>query len=110
MLRATSFLALCFSLQAQQGGRGGGNAAGPPPSIEHRTNGMQKVDGFFPVYWDERSGSLFLEIPKFDSDFLLSTGLAAGLGSNDIGLDRGQSGQGRLVYFERVGPKLLLYQ
>ena len=71
---------------------------------------MQKLDGFFPVYWDERSGSLYLEIPRLDSDLLLSTGLAAGLGSNDIGLDRGQSGQGRLVYFERVGPKVLLYQ
>jgi len=71
---------------------------------------MQKLDGFFPMYWDERTGSLFLEIPRFDSDFLYSTGLAAGLGSNDIGLDRGQSGQGRLVYFERVGPKVLLYQ
>ncbi len=71
---------------------------------------MQKLDGFFPLYWDERAGTLWLEIPRFDSDFLLSTGLAAGLGSNDIGLDRGQSGQGRLVYFQRVGPKVLLYQ
>jgi hypothetical protein len=71
---------------------------------------MQKLDGFFPMYWDDRTGSLWLEIGRFDSDFLYSTGLAAGLGSNDIGLDRGQSGQGRLVYFERVGPKVLLYQ
>src|SRR5690349_18604874 len=109
MLRATSILILCFTLQAQQGGRGNA-AGGPAPSIEQRTSGLQKLDGFFPVYWDERTGSLLLEIPRFDSDFLLSTGLAAGLGSNDIGLDRGQSGQGRLVYFERVGPKVLLYQ
>ena len=71
---------------------------------------MQKLDGFFPMYWDERAGSLWLEISRFDSDFLMSNGLAAGLGSNDIGLDRGQIGQGRLVYFERVGPKVLLYQ
>src|SRR5262249_25564464 len=82
----------------------------PPQSIEQRTANMQKLDGFFPLYWDERAGSLFLEIPRFDSDFLLSTGLAAGLGSNDIGLDRGQGGQGRLVYFARVGPKVFLYQ
>jgi hypothetical protein len=110
MLRATLFLFVSLTVLAQQGGRGGNAAGGPPPSIEQRTNGMQKLDGFFPLYWDERSGSLWLEISRFDSDFLLSTGLAAGLGSNDIGLDRGQSGQGRLVYFERIGPKVLLFQ
>ncbi len=71
---------------------------------------MQKLDGYFPLYWDDRAGTLWLEIPKLDTDFLLSHGLAAGLGSNDIGLDRGQIGQGRLVYFEKVGPKVLLYQ
>ncbi|MCC7242473.1 MAG: hypothetical protein IT180_11160, partial [Acidobacteria bacterium] len=63
---------------------------GPPPSIDERISGMRKIDGYFPVYWDERSGSMFLEIPRFDAEFLFSTGLSAGLGSNDIGLDRGQ--------------------
>src|SRR6185437_14131312 len=68
-----------------QGGRGGGGgqqAAGPAQTIEARTAGMQKIDGFFPMYWEERTGSLFLEIPKFHYDFLLTAGLAAGLGSN----------------------------
>jgi hypothetical protein len=97
---------------AGQGGRGGGQgaAAGRAPTIDERTAGMQKLDGYFPLYWDDRTGSLFLEIPRFDTDFLLSTGLAAGLGSNDIGLDRGQGGQGRVVRFERIGPKVLLTQ
>ena len=71
---------------------------------------MQKLDGFFPLYWDERTGSLFLEISRFEQDFLYANGLAAGLGSNDIGLDRGQEGGGRLVRFERVGPRILLMQ
>jgi uncharacterized protein DUF4953/uncharacterized protein DUF5117/uncharacterized protein DUF5118 len=99
--------------QAAAGQRAGGAPAaqtGRAPSIDDRTTGMQKLDGFFPIYWDERSGSLFFEIPRFNSDFLLTTGLAAGLGSNDIGLDRGQGGQGRVVSFERVGPKVLLVQ
>src|SRR5262245_58793260 len=60
-----------------------------PQSVEDRTSGMKKLDGYFPLYWDERTGSLFLEIPRFDADFLYSNGLSAGLGSNDIGLDRG---------------------
>ena len=92
------------------GGRGGGQAAGPIGSIADRTAGMQKIDGYFPLYWDERTGSLFLEIPRFDADFLFTSGLAAGLGSNDIGLDRGGSGGGRLVSFQRVGPRVLLVQ
>jgi hypothetical protein len=71
---------------------------------------MQKLDGYFPIYWDERTGNLWLEIPRFDSDFLYTTGLAAGLGSNDIGLDRGQEGGARIVSFQRVGPRVLLVQ
>jgi hypothetical protein len=71
---------------------------------------MQKLDGYFPMYWDDRAGTLWLEIPRFDTDFLYTTGLAAGLGSNDIGLDRGQSGGGRIVSFQRVGPKILMMQ
>ncbi|HJZ70689.1 MAG TPA: zinc-dependent metalloprotease [Vicinamibacterales bacterium] len=104
------------TLVAQQpggGGRGSAQAAaagGPIPSIETRTSGMQKIDGYFPLYWDDRSGSLFIEIPRLDTDFLLTTGLSAGLGSNDIGLDRGSGGAGRLVYFQRVGPRVMLVQ
>jgi hypothetical protein len=79
-------------------------------TIAERTAGMQKIDGYFPLYWDERAGSLWLEIPRFDTDFLFVAGLAAGLGSNDIGLDRGVDGAARIVSFERVGPKVLLVQ
>jgi len=43
-----------------------------------------------PLYWDERTGSLWLEIPRFDTEFLYTTGLAAGLGSNDIGSTAGR--------------------
>ena len=80
-------------------------------SIEDRTSGMKKLDGYFPLYWDERTGSMFLEISRLDTEFLFSTGLSAGLGSNDIGLDRGSGrGGGRLVHFQRVGPRVMLVQ
>jgi hypothetical protein len=85
-------------------------AAGRIPSIDERTSGMQKIDGYVPLYWDERTGSMFLEISRFDTEFLLNTGLAAGLGSNDIGLDRGTGGGARLVSFQRVGPRVLMVQ
>src|SRR5450432_2222222 len=100
MPRLFAALYLLASLHAQQPGRGA--AALPPartPTIEERVTAMQKLDGFFPVYWDERTGNLYLEIPRFDTPVLYTTGLAAGLGSNDIGLDRGQEGGGKIVSF-----------
>jgi hypothetical protein len=91
-----------------------GRPAQPPTgesrSIADRTAGMTRLDGFVPLFWDERTGSLYFEIARFDREFLMATGLAAGLGSNDLGLDRGQEGGGRIVRFERVGPKVLLVQ
>jgi hypothetical protein len=111
-LTAVAVLILIGGAQAsaQQAAGGAPRAGGPSPSIDERVSGLKKIDGYFPLYWDERAGTLLLEIPRFDSEFLFSTGLSAGLGSNDIGLDRGQGGQGRVVTFQRVGPRVLLVQ
>ena len=113
-MRTTSLLAIALSLACStpafaQGGRGGGQAA-PTQTIDARTAGFQKLDGYMPLYWDDKTGSLWMEINKFDTEMLYSTGLTAGLGSNDIGLDRGQSGQGRVVKFQRIGPRVLMVQ
>lgn len=78
------------------------------PSIAARTNGLDLRDGFFPLYWDAREGKVWLEIPALDKDFLYVHSLVAGLGSNDVGLDRSQLGAERIVRFERVGPRVLL--
>src|SRR3984957_20246227 len=112
MLRTLLLSTLSLSmLHAQgRGGAGAAQAGGRIPPIEERVTGMQKLDGYFPLYWDERTGSLFLEIPRFNAELLFAGGLAAGLGSNDIGLDRGQEGGGRLATFTRVGPKVFLVQ
>jgi hypothetical protein len=82
----------------------------PLPSIADRTEGMQRLDGFFPLYWEAASGTLFLEIPRLDYEVLHVNGLSAGLGSNDIGLDRAQLGGTRVVSFQRVGTKILMTQ
>lgn len=95
---------------AQQQGAPRAPAAGALPSIEEKTAGMRKLDGFFPLYWDDVAGQLWMEIPRFDVEVLHIAGLAAGLGSNDIGLDRGQLSSSNLVEFERVGPRVLLVQ
>jgi hypothetical protein len=85
-------------------------AADAPPTITQKIVGMEHKDGFFPVDWDARAGKLYLEIQRTDDDFLLLDQLPYGLGSNDVGLDRGQLGEGRIVHFSRVGGKVLLIQ
>jgi hypothetical protein len=79
-------------------------------TIEDRTAGMKKIDGYFPLYWEESAGRLWMEVSRFDTEVLYITGLGAGLGSNDIGLDRGQLSSSKIVTFERVGPKVLMVQ
>ena len=79
-----------------------------PTSISEKTAGLQKFAGFFPFYWDAKAGKIWLEIDKWNSEFLYVEALPAGIGSNDIGLDRGELGESYVVRFERTGPKVLL--
>jgi len=71
-----------------------------------------RQQGYFSFSWDENSGKLSLEVPQqmIGQEFLYVSSLSAGIGSNDIGLDRGQLGGERIVKFEKVGNKLLLVQ
>ncbi len=80
------------------------------PSIADKTDGMERMDGFFPLYWDADAGQLWMEINRFDTELLHLNGIGAGLGSNDIGLDRGQGNGSRIVTFERAGRKILMVQ
>jgi len=80
------------------------------PSISDKTDGMEKMSGFFNFYWDEEGGKIFLEIDKMDQEFLYYNSLQAGMGSNDIGLDRGRVGDGHVLHFTRSGPKVLLME
>jgi hypothetical protein len=96
--------------QDASGRQGAAPAAARTQAIDERVAGMQKLDGYVPLYWDARTGSLWMEINKFDTDMLYANGLTAGLGSNDIGLDRGAGGGGRIVRFQRIGPRVLMVQ
>jgi len=78
--------------------------------IDARTKGLTKYNGYFNFYWDEKTGKIFLEIDKFDQEFLYVNSMPAGVGSNDLGLDRGQIGGSRIVKFIKSGPKVLLMQ
>ena len=69
-----------------------------------------RQDGFFPFLWNEKEGKLFLTIDRWNTEFLYVSSLPAGLGSNDVGLDRGRLGDTKVVRFERYGPKVLLVE
>jgi hypothetical protein len=79
-------------------------------SIADVTTGARKIDGFLPLYWSDIDGKIWLEISHWNHELLFIASLPAGVGSNDIGLDRGLITQPHLVEFERVGPKVLLIE
>jgi len=79
-------------------------------SIEEKTRDLEKRDGFLNFLGDENAGKIWLEINKLDTEILYVASLPAGLGSNDIGLDRGLLGGERIVKFSKVGRKLLGYK
>lgn len=99
-----ALLCVCFITATQL------QAQDKTPTISEKTKGLEKHEGYFTYYWDEANGKVWLEIEKLDTEFLYVNSLAAGVGSNDIGLDRNQLGDSRVVYFDRRGPKVLMVQ
>lgn len=83
---------------------------GSATAISEKTRDLQEFPGYFTFYWDAKEGKIWLEIDKLDQEFLYVNSLPAGLGSNDVGLDRNQLGRTRIVKFHRVGPKIFLIQ
>jgi len=79
-------------------------------SISDKTDNLEPYEGFFDFYWDDNEGKIWLKIDKLDQEILYVNSLAAGLGSNDIGLDRSQLGDSRIIRFEKNGPKILMIQ
>src|SRR5512133_2357690 len=100
---------LCLWLSVESaGGAQAPQTPAEPVSLSTRVAGLQQIDGFMPLYWDARQGRLLMEVNRLDTELLYVVSLSAGLGSNLVGLDRGQPGTTQVVAFERVGPKVLL--
>ncbi|MDP2559612.1 zinc-dependent metalloprotease [Psychrobium sp. 1_MG-2023] len=91
-------LSLCFS------------ASSAADAFSDKLKGLTKKSGFFNLYGSEKQSSLLLEVDKLEQPFIYVTSLMQGIGSNDLGLDRGQLGDSRLVQFERIGNKVILRQ
>ena len=67
-------------------------------------------EGFMNFSYNDDSGKIILEIKNLDSEFMYINSLSRGVGNNDLGLDRGQLGNSRVVYFTKRGNKILLIQ
>ena len=100
-------LVMLFLFAGGMGYTQGKKKPAPPKS---KTASMQKFEGYFNFFYDTRQDKIYLLIDKLDQEFLYVSSLTAGIGSNDIGLDRGQLGGRKVVKFMRVGPKVLLIQ
>jgi hypothetical protein len=106
-------LLLLVVLQATLPARAAAAAAAPDdalPSIAARTRSMQHFAGLLTLYWDARRGRVYLEIPHPGSELLYIASLPYGAGSTDLGLDRGQLSESKIVRFERFGSKVMLVQ
>lgn len=76
-------------------------------SLEEKTKGLTRVDGIFATYPVPKENKVYLEIgPDQRRDFLYVTAIRTGLGSNDIGLDRGRLGRTEVFRIRRIADKV----
>ncbi|MCY4265719.1 MAG: zinc-dependent metalloprotease [Gammaproteobacteria bacterium] len=94
--------ALCFGL--------GSTHAQDLPTIDEVVEDVTSMEGYFNFYWNEDEGKLLWEIDKLDTEFLYQLSMGSGLGSNPIGIDRGQLRGTYVLYASRVGPRVLLVE
>lgn len=80
------------------------------PSVAEKTADMQAIEGFFDLYWDDTAGKLYLGFDASESEFIYSVSMGSGLGSNPVGIDRGQLGGAYILRATRVGPRVLLIE
>lgn len=104
------FVCILYTSAAQKKKSNQSPASPTEPTVASVTTGMKPYHGFFDFYLDEKQDKLYLLINQPGTEFLYIESLRAGVGSNDIGLDRHQLGQERIVRFERYGPKVLMVQ
>ncbi|MDO7851297.1 zinc-dependent metalloprotease [Hymenobacter convexus] len=80
--------------------------AAPASSLAAATKGLQKFDGYFPFYYDAKTGKILLEVGRLNEEFLYFSSLASGVGN---GIERGQSSSA-IAKFVRVGGKVMLLE
>ena len=105
MSKRVLWLALCTLITACSQAPSGSQA-----DIASQVGRMLELPGYFDLYWDDGKGRLIIRVDDFNEPFLYQSSMARGVGSNDLGLDRGQLGATRVVEFQKSGPKILLVE
>ena len=72
--------------------------------------GPERREGFIPMIWDADQGRLSFELTRFDQDILYFTSVAKGSGSGSVGLEWAGGGEGGVIQFQRIGPKVMVVQ
>lgn len=67
-------------------------------------------DGLLELQVNPETGQVLLQLNALPAEFLYVPALQSGVGSNDLGLDRGQLQRTRLVRFERFGNRVMLVE
>jgi hypothetical protein len=104
------------SPQGMEGRASRAEEMGPLPGIAKLTAGLEKREGLLTFHVDRQRGKVWLEVPPAKGpggevgSYLYQEGLVTGLGSNPVGLDRGQIGDTRIITLRRVGGRLLVEQ
>ena len=80
------------------------------PNLSEFISDLNKKEGYLNFYWDDNKGKIYLEIKNLNQELIYINYLSAGIGSNDLGLDRGQIGGTRIIKFVKMGPKILMVQ
>ena len=86
------------------------NAFSQTPNLSKFISDLDKKEGYLNFYWDDNKGKIYLEIKNLNQELIYINYLSAGIGSNDLGLDRGQIGGTRIIKFVKMGPKILMVQ
>jgi hypothetical protein len=100
---AAALVAAAAAAVSAQPQSAGGSA---PPSIAQRTAGLERQDGFIPFYLDPARGRVLFEIPRLGEDLLYFVTIGKGIGSVELGVDRGSTSESGVISFERAGPRV----
>ena len=80
-----------------------------PTTMAQRTAGLQRQEGFLPIYLDSSKGRLLMEV-RLNEEMLYFVTVSKGIGSVDLGIDRGASSGSKLIHVERSGPRALIVE
>jgi len=78
--------------------------------ISEFTESMEANEGYYTFYFDKANDKVYLKVPYQTDAFIFQSSLPRGVGSNDLGLDRGQLSATRLAEFSVHGNRVLLIE